>query len=74
MSFKNLVLKNYYFVSFALSVLSVLAVIILKDILPPIVPLLYGTATGPNQLVPTFGLLIAPGVSILITITNARFQ
>jgi len=62
--------KNYYYAGMALNILSILAILIVKDLLPPLVPLFYGAVAGTAQLVPTLGLLIAPSVSIVITIIN----
>ncbi len=56
--------------SLALSLVSGLSILALRNWLPPLVPLLYGRASGPGQLVPTLELLIAPGVSILVTLIN----
>lgn len=49
---------------------STIAIIVLKGFLPPIVPLLYGNPTGSGQLVPTLGLIIAPGISLIIIVIN----
>ncbi len=54
----------------ALSGISILGIFFLKDFLPPVVPLFYGGASGEGQLVPTLGLLIAPGVALIITLLN----
>lgn len=68
--FKDLVFKNYYYSSLVLSVLSAILIFIFKGMLPPVVPLLYGSPVGDGQLVPGLGLLLAPGVSLGITIGN----
>lgn len=62
--------KKYVYFSIGLNVLTVLVVLIFKKEIPPIVPLLYGRAIGESQLVNLPGLLIAPGVSLFITILN----
>lgn len=62
--------KNYVYFSIGLNVLTALAVLIFKKEMPPIVPLFYGRAIGESQLVNLAGLLIAPGVSLFITILN----
>ncbi len=62
--------RNYVYASFGISLFVSLLVILLKGWLPPEVPLFYGRPVGEEQLVLTFGLLIAPGVAILITILN----
>lgn len=67
---KHLTYKKYYYTSLALSLVSIIVIVAVKDFLPPLVPLLYGNVSGPGQLVSTLGLLIAPGVSIFITFLN----
>ncbi len=67
---KNLVFKNYYYAGLILNFVVVLAVVFLKDFLPPIVPLLYGQPVGAGQLVNRLELLIAPGISTIIIGVN----
>jgi len=67
---KNLPFKNYLYLSLGLDVATILVIFFFKSFLPPVVPLLYGNPTGTGQLIPTLGLLIAPGVSLVITIIN----
>lgn len=47
-----------------------LSLLLFKSILPPLAPLFYGRPMGEAQLTKTLGLLIAPGVGILITLLN----
>lgn len=67
---KNLPLKGYVYASVGLSFVSILAILILKNYLPPVVPFFYGLPVGSSQLVPTLGMLLAPGVNILIILLN----
>ncbi|HTK03945.1 MAG TPA: hypothetical protein VL401_04255 [Alphaproteobacteria bacterium] len=67
---KNLIFKNYYYASFILNLLLIIGIFLCKSFLPPVVPLFYGAAEGAGQLVPTFGLLLAPGISLVITGIN----
>ncbi len=60
----------FFYGSLALGVFSILLILITKSLLPPLVPLFYGKPAGESQLVPTLALLIAPAVSILITLIN----
>jgi len=62
--------RNYVYVSLGLNLLTALGVILIKGSLPPVVPLFYGKPLGEGQLIPTLGLLVAPGVSTLITLVN----
>lgn len=54
----------------ALTIASAMAIVVLKNWLPPLVPLFYGKPSGSGQLVTTYELLIAPGVSLLVIIIN----
>lgn len=69
-AWKQAQFKNYIYFSVALNVLTALTVLIFKSVIPPIVPLFYGRAIGESQLVGFFGLLIAPGASLFITLLN----
>lgn len=70
---ERLPMKRFMYSSIGLSLFTALAILGLKGLLPPEVPLFYGKPTGEEQLVPTLGLLIAPGVSLLIVILNTIF-
>lgn len=70
MPIQKLPLSGYIYSSIGLSVLTALLVIITKFNLPPVVPLFYGRPVGPEQLVGAWGLIVAPGVSLLITVIN----
>jgi len=67
---KRLHFKNYFYTSIALDLVMMLAIVLLKGFLPPVVPLLYGNPTGNSQLLPTLGLLVAPGISLTVTVIN----
>lgn len=67
---KRLPYKGYVYASLFLSLLTVAVVLAGRSFLPPIVPLFYGRPVGEEQLVISLGLLIAPGISIFITILN----
>lgn len=67
---KKIVFKNFFFVAIIIDVLTVLAIIILKDFLPPRVPLFYGRPVGETQLTSTLGFLIAPISAFLLTLVN----
>jgi len=56
--------------SFAINLALILIVVLLKDILPPEVPLFYGKPVGEMQLTSALGLLIAPIAAIFITVIN----
>ncbi len=63
-------LRRYLYAAAILNLIVILALILLKNFLPPVAPVLYGRPTGESQLLPTLGLTIAPSVSLLIIITN----
>jgi len=67
---KKTTLRNYFLAAIIVNLLAGLFIILLRDHLPPLVPLFYGRPAGEAQLTNTFGLLVAPGVSLLITIIN----
>lgn len=69
-TWKGAQFKNYVYLSVALNIFTVLVILVFKKEIPPIVPLFYGRAIGESQLVSLSGLLIAPGVSLFITILN----
>jgi hypothetical protein len=62
--------RNYFLASIIIEAFLALSIILLKNFLPPLVPLFYGLPAGEEQLTSTLGLLIAPGVSSLMTIVN----
>lgn len=67
---KNATFKGYYLAALALSILSAIVLLLLKNVLPPVAPLFYGRPSGEAQLVGSLELLIIPGVSILIILIN----
>lgn len=67
---KDIPLKGYLYFSLFLNVLSVVSVLVAKNFLPPVAPLLYGRPEGEGQLVPTLWLLSAPLTSFVITLIN----
>ena len=68
--FKNIPFKNYYLAALIIAILSAVLTLVLKNFLPPVVPLFYGKPEGEEQLSQTFGLLIIPGISMVVTILN----
>ncbi|HET7099196.1 MAG TPA: hypothetical protein VFI61_03125 [Patescibacteria group bacterium] len=69
-SLKDAPFKSYVYLSFFMNFGTLFVVLIFKNLLPPTVPLFYGRAVGPDQLIPVYGLLVAPGISFLITLLN----
>ena len=67
---KNITYRNYFLAAIIINVGLALGIVLLKSFLPPLAPLFYGKPVGEAQLTSTFGLLVAPGVSFLITILN----
>lgn len=63
--------RGYVYVSFGLSLATAFFILVMQSYLPPEVPLFYGRTVGPEQLVSKLEFIIPPGVSALITSTNA---
>jgi hypothetical protein len=67
---KNLPYKNCIYFSIAINLLSAILILVLKGLLPPVVPFFYGLPDGIEQLVPSLGLIIAPAIGLVITAIN----
>jgi hypothetical protein len=67
---KKVAYRNYFLAAIVINAVTLLSIILLKSHLPPLAPLFYGKPVGEAQLTATLGLLIAPGVSFLITMFN----
>lgn len=68
--FRELPFKNYIYLSLFLPILVIAAVLILRNSLPPEVPIFYGRPVGEAQLTKTLGLTIPPLISIAILGVN----
>lgn len=68
--FKNLPYKEYVYFSLVLNIVSIILILILKGILPPVVPLFYGLPAGAMQLSPTVALILIPTAGVVITLIN----
>lgn len=62
--------KGYFYAALIINFILIAMPFALKDFLPPLLPLFYQRPVGESQLISTFGLAIAPGISLVITITN----
>lgn len=58
------------YISCAASLTLAVVIFLLQRNLPPVVPLFYGKPVGAGILTSNYGLLIAPGVSLIITLLN----
>jgi len=67
---KKVPYRNFFLAAIIINIGVLLSLILLKNFLPPLVPLYYGRPMGEAQLTNTFGLLIAPGISLLVTVLN----
>lgn len=67
---KKVTYRNYFLAAIIINICVVILFLLLKGFLPPLTPLFYGKPVGELQLTSTFGLLITPGVSFLITVLN----
>jgi hypothetical protein len=68
--FNKVVFRNYFLVAVGVDILTILTPLLLRNLLPPLVPLFYGRPVGERQLISTLGLSIAPLASLLITVVN----
>lgn len=66
--------KKIIYVSLGLVFLDSIAILILKNFLPPQIPLFYGKPIGEEQLTTSFGFLIAPAASLTIIILNTALS
>lgn len=62
--------RGYFYASVVLNVSTVLILLGIQNIIPPVAPLLYGRPEGAGQLVPSMWLIIAPLVSIFLSVLN----
>lgn len=67
---KDLPFKGYLYASLVLIVFTLAVILIARNFLPPVVPLLYGRPEGAGQLVNSLGLLIAPAATFVIALIN----
>ncbi len=70
MWWKKIAFNNYYLTAFIVSVFLIAIILILSGFLPPVVPLFYGRPVGETQLVTSYLLVIAPGVSLVVSGVN----
>lgn len=73
--FKNKIpFENIVFACIGVNILLIILIFLLKkNILPPVVPLLYGLPEGENQLVESTYLVIPPAASLLFILFNSTF-
>jgi len=57
-------------VSLLICIGTIAIIILLKEHIPPQVPLFYGTVEGEDQLVPTLGLTIPGFLALIIIVIN----
>lgn len=62
--------KFCVYASIGLSVIITASILLLRNFLPPELPLYYGKPVGEGQLTSVNGLLVIPGVILVITIVN----
>jgi hypothetical protein len=67
---KNIPFKSYFYFSLGLNFASILLILAIRSVLPPIVPLFYGLPVGENQLANSLELLIGPSVGLTISLIN----
>jgi hypothetical protein len=69
-SIASIPLKKVLYVSFALTLISISAVLVFQQSLPPEVPLFYGLPEGDGQLTSSKGLVIPSLLSLAILAVN----
>jgi hypothetical protein len=67
---KKIAFRNLFFAAGIINVIGAFIPLVCKSFLPPVAPLFYGRPSGPEQLIVTLGLTIAPLFSLGITIIN----
>jgi len=68
---KKTPLRGFVVAAVILNLVSIVVFLVLKGFLPPVAPLLYGRPSGETQLLPVFGLLTAPALSLLFIAVNS---
>ena len=71
---EKIALSNFIYAAIVLNVLSLIAILLLQNNLPPQVPIFYGFAEGEQQLSETFGLLLPNAYSLGIILINFIFS
>lgn len=61
---------KHFYISIGVNLALILAIILVRPFLPPVVPLLYGKPVGEMQLVNSIWLIIPSLVSIVISLIN----
>jgi len=61
---------SYFVIVLAVNIAVAIIVLILRNNVPPTVPLFYGRAHGEDQLAPQMFLLLPPSISALVAIAN----
>ena len=67
---KNLPYIGCVYFSVIVNAVSIVLILVLKQMLPPVVPLFYGLPAGIEQLIPNIGLVIAPIAGLTVTVIN----
>ena len=63
-------LKNIFYSSLGINILSITAVLLLQDKLPPEIPLLYGLPQGEDQLSSKIWLTVTGGLALTLCFIN----
>jgi hypothetical protein len=67
---KKLPFKGCIYFSLIINLVLAALTVVLRGILPPVVPLFYGLPAGTEQLAPSIELAIAPALGFVITLLN----
>lgn len=67
---KSIPLVKFLYAAFILGLLNIITTLLLKNFLPPEVPLYYGLAKSQEQLTTSFGLITPGAITLGVTILN----
>lgn len=67
---KDLPFRGWVYFSVVLNLTSFISILVLRNYLPPVVPLFYGLPAGTEQLAPAIGLFLAPVLGLFTIFVN----
>lgn len=69
--FEKLPLKKLFIASFVINIITIILGFLVKFILPPEIPLLYGLPQTSEQLVKSIFIILPSSIALILTIINA---
>ena len=67
---KQIIFRNYFLIAGLLGVVSIAGIVVVRNYLPPLLPLFYGKPVGPEELASKDFLFFVPLGSIAISFVN----